>query len=226
MNLLLMSGGSHPYEESTPVLKSFLESAGHDVTVREDADALTDGTVESADALVFNTLRAGEMALDESQQEALKEYIGSGNGFVCIHISGCVPDTWQGYGDITGGGWVMGQSFHPPYGRFKVDVKNSDHACAEGISDFTTDDELYMNIDYRGNGNDVFLSADFESGTFHKNSVRNEEIHMPGGTFPLAWTRSYGSGKVFVTLLGHDGLSQQNQDFQKLVLNGVDWVTA
>ena len=120
----------------------------------------------------------------------------------------------------------MGQSFHPPYGSFKVDVKNSDHACAEGISDFMTDDELYMNIDYRGNGNDVFLSADFESGTFHKNSVRNEEIHMPGGTFPLAWTRSYGSGKVFVTLLGHDGLSQQNQDFQKLVLNGVDWVTA
>jgi type 1 glutamine amidotransferase len=49
---------------------------------------------------------------------------------------------------------------------------------------------------------------------------------MPGGTFPLAWTRSYGSGKVFVTLLGHDGLSHQNQDFQKLVLNGVDWVTA
>ena len=73
MKLLLMSGGSHPYEESTPVLKSFLESAGHDVTVREDADALTDGTVESADALVFNTLRAGEMALDESQQEEMKE---------------------------------------------------------------------------------------------------------------------------------------------------------
>ena len=34
MNLLLMSGGRHPYEESTPVLKGFLESAGHTVTVR------------------------------------------------------------------------------------------------------------------------------------------------------------------------------------------------
>ena len=83
-----------------------------------------------------------------------------------------------------------------------------------------------LQCDRGGNGNDVFLSADFESGTYHKNSVRNEEIYMPGGTFPLAWTRSYGSGKVFVTLLGHDGLSHQNQDFQKLVLNGVDWVTA
>ena len=37
MKLLLMSGGRHPYEESTPVLESFLRAAGHDVTVREDA---------------------------------------------------------------------------------------------------------------------------------------------------------------------------------------------
>jgi len=225
MKLLLMSGGSHPYEESTPVLQGFLERAGHQVTLREDADALTDGSLESADALVFNTLRSGDTELNVSQQEALKEYISSGNGFVCIHISGCVPDGWKEYGDITGGGWVMGESFHPPYGKFQVDVENRDHACTDGISAFKTDDELYMNIDYRGDGNDVFLSAEFEGGNFGKNRAGAEEMYMPGGTFPLAWTRSYGSGKVFVTLLGHDGESHENEGFQKLVLNGVDWAT-
>ena len=88
MNLLLMSGGRHPYEESTPVLKEFLEGAGHTVTVREDADALTDGTLGRSDALIFNTLREGDMALDPDQQNALKGYISSGNGFVLslIHI--------------------------------------------------------------------------------------------------------------------------------------------
>ena len=225
MKLLLMSGGSHPYEESTPVLKGFLESAGHDVTLREDAEALTDGTLDSSDALVFNTLREGEIALDESQQESLKTFISSGKGFVCIHISGGVPDTWNGYGDITGGGWVMGQSFHPPYGQFTVKVKNDAHPGASGLSDFETDDELYMNIDYR-DGNDVFLSADFDGGSYSRNRAGAEEIEMAGGTFPLAWTRSYGSGKVFVTLLGHDGKSHQNHGFQKLVLNGVDWATS
>ena len=73
MKLLLMSGGGHPYEESTPVLQGFLERAGHQVTLREDADALTDGSLESADALVFNTLRSGDTELNVSQQEALKE---------------------------------------------------------------------------------------------------------------------------------------------------------
>ena len=49
---------------------------------------------------------------------------------------------------------------------------------------------------------------------------------MAGGTFPLGWTRSYGDGKVFVTLLGHDGKSQESSEFQKIVLNGVDWATS
>jgi type 1 glutamine amidotransferase len=48
---------------------------------------------------------------------------------------------------------------------------------------------------------------------------------MPAGTFPLGWTRSYGDGKVFVTLLGHNGLSFETPEFQRIVLNGVDWAT-
>jgi type 1 glutamine amidotransferase len=222
MKLLLMSGGRHPYEESTPVLEGFLKAAGHDVTVREDADALTDGTLSSVDILVFNTLREGDMALNPVQQKAMEDEIGQGKGFVCIHISGCVPDTWNDYGNITGGGWVMNKSFHPPYGNFEVNIGDQEHPCASGLSDFNTDDELYMNTDFR-DGNDIFLSASHVGGSYSKNREGAEEIEMAGGTFPLAWTRSFGSGKVFVTLLGHDGLSHQNSGFQQLVLNGVDW---
>jgi type 1 glutamine amidotransferase len=69
----------------------------------------------------------------------------------------------------------------------------------------------------------VFITADFKGGVYGKNRAGAEDMEMEGGTFPLAWTRSYGAGKVFVTLLGHDGKSHQNEDFQKLVLNGVDW---
>ena len=36
MKLLVISGGRHPYEESTPVLERFLKGAGHDITVTED----------------------------------------------------------------------------------------------------------------------------------------------------------------------------------------------
>ena len=222
MKLLAISGGRHPYEESTPVLERFLKGAGHDVTVSWDADALGDADeMARYDALVFNTLRAGDATLTEEQQAGMKGFIKGGKGFVCIHISGCVPETWPEYRDITGGGWVMGTSFHPPYGRFTVNVLNSDHPGVAGISDFVTNDELYMGLEY-SDDNDVFMSADSEEATYEWGGKRT---HMPAGTFPLSWTRSYGDGRVFVTLLGHNGLSFETPEFQKLVLNGIDWAT-
>jgi hypothetical protein len=51
-------------------------------------------------------------------------------------------------------------------------------------------------------------------------------MDMPGGTFPLGWTRTYGQGKVFTLLLGHDGKSFESPEFQKMVLNGISWATA
>ena len=222
MKLLVLSGGRHPFEESTPVLDGFLRAAGHQVTVSEDAGVLADaGAMREYDALVFNTMREGDTTLTEAEQAGMKEFIGGGKGFVCIHISGVVPDSWPGYLDITGGGWVMTRSFHPPYGQFTVNVKNSDHPGVYGVSDFVTNDELYMNIEF-GDGNDVFITADDKDGTY---PWRGKPTRMPGGTFPLAWTRKYRDGNVFVTLLGHNGLSFETPEFQKIVLNGVDWAT-
>ena len=71
----------------------------------------------------------------------------------------------------------------------------------------------------------VFLTADFPGGSFEKNVPGAPPVEMAAGTFPLGWTRTYGTGKVFNLLLGHDEKSQGNKSFQKLVLNGVDWVT-
>ena len=174
------------------------------------------------DALVFNTRREADLTLSKDEQIGLTRFVGGGKGFVCIHISGCRPEEWAQYHDVTGGGWVTGTSFHPPYGEFTVNVKNSSHPCAQGLEDFSTSDELYMGLALKP-GNDVFLTADSVDGTHPRGGV---PTFMPGGTFPLAWTRPYGNGKVFNTTLGHNGLSFQTPQFQKLILNGVAWATA
>ena len=223
MNLLVVSGGRHPYEESTPILIEFLTSAGHAVAVTEDPSLLADAErMAGYDALVFNTLREGDSTLAVAEQEGMKKFIEGGKGFVCIHISGCVPDSWPEYSKITGGGWKMSKSFHPPYGRMTVNVTDPSSPGAIGISDFETDDELYMGVDYE-EGNDVYVSGTSEDGS---HTWRGEEMFMPGGTFPLGWTRTFGEGKVFVTLLGHDGQSFRSPEFQRIVLNGVDWATS
>lgn len=207
MNLLVISGGEHPYHESTPVLEDFLQSAGHQVQVTEDAGVLLSEGMKDYDALVFNTRREGELTLAKDEQVALTQFIGGGKGFVCIHISGCLPESWPAYHDIAGGGWISGASTHPPYGQFAVKTKDTGHPCAEGITEFVTNDELYTKLGWKP-GNEVFLTAELE-----------------GEAHPMAWTRIYGKGRVFNTTLGHNGLSFQTPQFQRLVLNGVAWVT-
>ena len=230
MKLLVISGGRHPYEESTPVLERFLKGAGHDITVTEDPSVLANAPdLNSYDALVFNTRREnipdfGEWALSSSEQNGMKDFISSGKGFVCLHISTCLPGGWPEYHDITGGGWISGTSFHPPYGRFTVNISNSGHPGVNGVAEFDTDDELYMGLAIT-EGNDVFLTGHTENGT-HPWGPDRAPKDMPGGTFPLGWTRRYGQGKVFTLLLGHDGKSFESPEFQQMVLNGVNWSTA
>ena len=230
MNLLVLSGGRHPYHESTPILGDFLRKPGHEVMITEDAEILTQAApLNRYDAVVFNTRREAlpelpDLTLSPAAQVGLQSFIQAGKGFVCLHISTCRPTAWPAYHEITGGGWITGTSFHPPYGEFSVHVSAPNHPGVRGVADFTTTDELYMGLAVNPD-NEVFLSAEAVAGTHPWGPARQPKA-MPGGTFPLGWTRRYGAGKVFVLLLGHDGRSFQTPAFQQLVLNGVDWATA
>ena len=227
MKLFLLSGGRHPYDESTPVLADCLRGAGHEVTVSEDPAPLADAdALAGYDAIVFNSRREnlpdfGDLLLSGGERDGLAGAIRDGKGFLCLHISTARPKEWPEYHEITGGGWITGESFHPPYGEFHVAVTNPDHAITRGVADFDTVDELYMGLAVL-EGNDVFLSADAEAGTWPWGPAR-EPTHMPAGTFPLGWTRMYGQGRVCTLLLGHDAASFSTPGFQQMILNGVAW---
>ena len=76
MKLLVVSGGGHPYEESTPVLEKFLLDSGHSVNISWDAAILSDATkMNQFDALIFNTKRSDETALSDEQIIGMKNFI-------------------------------------------------------------------------------------------------------------------------------------------------------
>ena len=209
MNLLVITGGSHPYEETTPVLTDFLTAADHSVAVSESADELA-GDLSSFDAVVLNTRRnpAADNDLTDAQRMGFKSYVDGGGGLVSIHISAATAPDWPEMKKITGGGWIEGESWHPPFGWFNVYVRNSAHPLAAGVSDFYTYDECYCGLDIQP-GIDVFLGG----------VVDGEEK-------PLGWSFKYGEGKVANIALGHAGSSQLHPMFQRLILNSVDYVTA
>ena len=68
----------------------------------------------------------------------------------------------------------MRESFHRSYGKFTVKVSDSNHPGAQGVSDFITNDELYMGIEFE-DGNNYFITADAEEGTHLSGGGPNPE---------------------------------------------------
>lgn len=209
MNLLLITGGKHPYEESTPVLQALLEGAGHSVTVSESAGELADG-LSTFDAIVLNTLRqeATENDLNDAQRSGFEAYVSGGGPLLSVHISPASCPDWPQMKKITGGGWVLGESWHPPFGWFQVHIDNPDHPVTAGVSDFWTYDECYCGLDIQP-GIDVFMHGVVE-----------------GEDKPLGWSHRFGDGKIVNIALGHAGSSQQHPQFQKLILNALNYLAS
>ena len=209
MNLLLITGGKHPYEESTPVLQAFLEEAGHSTTVSESANELS-GDLSAFDAIVLNTLRqeATDNDLNNSQREGFEGYVAGGGSLLSVHISAASCPDWSQTKKITGGGWVLGESWHPPFGWFEVTIDQTDHPITAGVSKtFWTYDECYCGLDIQP-GIDVFMHG-----------VVEDDIK------PLGWTHQFGAGKVVNIALGHAASSQQHPQFQKLILNALNYLS-
>jgi type 1 glutamine amidotransferase len=209
MNLLLITGGKHPYEESTPVLQAFLEAAGHTTTLSESADELA-SDLSGFDAIVLNTLRqdATENDLNDAQRSGFENFVSAGGSLLSVHISAGSCPEWAPMKKITGGGWVLGSSWHPPFGWFQVHIEQPDHPIAAGVEDFWTYDECYCGLDIQP-GIDVFMHGIVE-----------------GEIKPLGWTHSFGKGKVANIALGHAASSQQHPQFQKLILNTLNYLNS
>ena len=207
MNLLLITGGKHPYEESTPVLQGFLEEAGHSITLSESAGELAED-LSGFDAIVLNTLRQPDTSndLNDAERSGFKGYVAGGGSLLSIHISAASCPDWSETKNITGGGWVLGSSWHPPFGWFQVYIDQPDHPIAAGVSDFWTYDECYCGLDIQP-GIDVFMHG----------VVEDENK-------PLGWTHQFGQGRVANIALGHAASSQQHPQFQKLILNALEYL--
>ena len=217
--VLILSGGQrnhHGYREQALYLAGALEDTGHyQVTIAEDAALLETPALKKYDLLIVNAdRREPEHKFTLNQQNALLDYVREGHGYVSIHAADNAPADWvpewkQMLGGIYShvglpdGKAIMGKGY-----LIKIADKTS--PVTRGLDDFPLDDELYSNMQMLP---DVKPLA---------------TIDHAGKTWPVAWTWTYGKGKVFHTSLGHKGYKPgtydplSNPNLLKLIIQGID----
>lgn len=218
--ILLLSGGQrqhHGYRDQALYLSSLLEDTGrYEVTICEDAAILETPAMNKYDVLILSADRRDpEFKLTKSQQHALLNFVKNGHGYVSIHGADNAPPDWlPEWRQMLGG--IYSHTGLPDgktkKGAFVVKIVETRSPVTQGLKDFDLKDELYYHMQMLP---DVQPLA---------------TIDYAGATWPVAWTRVYGEGRVFHTPLGHRDFGPgkddplRNPNLGKLVVQGVDWV--
>jgi type 1 glutamine amidotransferase len=184
-----------------------------EVTASEDVSAFSAENLRRFGAVMFFT--TGELPMSDLQRTALMNFVRNGGGFLGVHSATDTFYQWPEYGKLIGGYFDQ----HPWHQSVRVDVADPYNLLTARLGpSLTLFDEIYQIRDFDAAGSRVLLRLDPASVDLGRENVH----HHPYG-WPLAWTRAYGSGRVFYSALGHEEGVWRDSRFQTLLHNAVLW---
>jgi len=194
------------------------ESGLWETTVRTDVQLVTKRkladnakNLDYFDALFFVT--CGDLPFDDEQKAALLSFVrDDGKGFLGAHSA--TVASWPAYVDLIGGSF----DGHP-WDQVEAGVKVEDRdfpAMRHFPERLRLFDEFYQVRDFSRDRSRVLMSLDTSSLDKTRPGVRHEDV-------PLAWTRSYGKGRVFYSSLGHPPAAWARADLRRMWLEAVKW---
>jgi len=200
---LIVWGGwdGHEPRQVGEILAGALRRQGFDVTVSNTLDAFADLPLLKFDLLVPEWTMG---SITSEQLKPMLEAVKAGVGIAGVH--GGMGDSFRQeteYQFMVGGQWVA----HPGGDgvEYTVRIVDHDHVITEGLTDFgVSSEKYYMHVDP---ANHVLAVTDFD-----------------GADVPIAWTKTYGKGRVFYCSLGHVAqVFEQDPQILEMVTRGMVW---
>ncbi|SFH25054.1 ThuA domain-containing protein [Pontibacter chinhatensis] len=195
--------------ESIPAGKAALLQLGQEYNVgvdtTENAAYFTADSLKKYAAVVF--LNTTKDVLDETQQEAFKQYIQSGGGFAGVHAASDTEYDWPWYNQLVGAYFTS----HPEVQKAAIDVLDKDHLSTSHLPDrWEHTDEWY---NFKSMNPKVHVLANLDERSYK--GGENGENH------PIAWYHEFDGGRAFYTALGHTKESYSDTLFLRHMWGGI-----
>jgi type 1 glutamine amidotransferase len=226
VKLLIITGDTHKahdWKATTPALREVLSAQGRvDVSVTTTpARDLTAENLAKYDVFLLNYLDYTKPSespsttwSDANKAAFLKAIHDDGKGLVVIHhASGSFTNpNWVEFEKAVGG-WRK-QGFHGPAHNFTVKKTANVHPISEGAPlEFAhATDELYQNSLLPPDS--VVLATAYSDPSREKGTGKDEAV---------IWASTYGKGRVFENVLGHDVETIRDPGFQTWTRRGTLW---
>ena len=230
LQALIVTGqntASHDWRATTPVLRKILEDTGRfDVRVTEEFRGASAETLAPYDVVVVNYYESKkpELKWGERAETALVNYVRGGKGLVLYHFTLAAFEGWTEFEKMCGGNWRPNNGHHSARHDFTVKTVDADSPILRGMpATFAeANDELYANLKWQPAGTFHVLATAWDDHSLYK-AGEKQPVAGAGADEPMLWTVNYGTGRVFVTALGHDVEAMKNAGFVATLARGTEW---
>jgi hypothetical protein len=225
--LLITGQNGHDWREVEPYLRKALEDTGRfEVRIMEEFRGAGPETLAPYDLVVLNYFerRRPELKWGERAEQALVDFVKNGKGLVVYHFSVAAFDGWTEFEKMSAGNWRPNNGHHSPSHDFTVKITDPEHPITKGLKrEFPQPkDELYANLKWQPKEGYHILATAYDDHALYQGKAR-QPIPGPGIDQPMFWTVNYGKGRVFTTVLGHDGPAVQTPAFVVTYARGAEW---
>ena len=167
------------------------------------------------DAIFFFGVR--EIDLSTEQRADLLSFVrDDGKGFVAAHSAATAFFSWPEFGEMLGGRFD-----EHPWGIADGTVIVDDPAfpaMRHLPRARVFRDELYQIKDFSRDKIRVLAHLDAS-----KLDLTKPLVHRRDGDFPAAWAKTYGKGRVFYSILGHEAEDWDNPALSTMYFEAVRW---
>lgn len=211
--VLLVTGDdvmpAHHWPSVSAATREILAAGGRlEVKICEDAAILESvAALQRYEVIYLGLYNAKTPTLSDTAKENLIKFVEGGKGLVVSHLSSASFKEWSEFKKLCGRVWVMNTSGHGPRAPFHVKIVDKDNAITRGVTDFEADDELYAKL----------------QGDAPIHVLATADSDWSKQTEPLAFTLTYGKGRVFHHTFGHDVKAMKNPMVERLVRQGTEW---
>jgi uncharacterized protein len=167
------------------------------------------------DAIFFFGVR--EADLTPAQRADLLSFVrDDGKGFVATHAGATAFFSWPEFGDMLGGRFD-----EHPWGISGATVVVEDRTSPISRhlpATFAVTDEHYQLKDFSRER--LHVLARLDASTL---DLEAPLVHRTDADFPVAWTKSYGKGRVFYSTLGHPRELWDTTWLQQMYFQALKW---
>lgn len=212
---LVVRGGweGHSPVEATERFIPFLRDHGFDVEIHESPEVYADAVVMARMDLVVQCYTQGTATIE--QVDGLSAAVRAGTGLAGWH--GGVVDSFRASPDylhMTGGQWAAHPGGFVDY-EVAVVPERAGHPIVSGLTRWEHHTEQYWCL--TDALNDVLATSRFRVGP---DTPWRDDIVVPA-----VWTRRWGSGRVFVSTIGHRPQDLDVPQARTLTERGLLWAS-